>query len=87
MTWNWKKEPLDPETTTLEQMAAAGRLHHLGSWIGAVVGIIAAIVIYSVWDSFGYEKKWVEYTLFPAVVIGGILFYRLVYEIVIRFRP
>ena len=71
MRWTWKIEPLDPATTTPEQLVAAKRLHDRGQWIGAVVGIIAAVIIYFIWDRLGYENKWVEYTMFPAIVIGG----------------
>lgn len=86
MRWAWRIEQFDPGTTTPEQLVAAKRLHDCGRGIGAVVGIIAAVVIYSIWMRFGYENKWVEYTIFPATVIGGCTLYRIVYEIVIRFR-
>jgi hypothetical protein len=87
MKWVWKIKPLDPATTTPEQLAAAKRLHERGRWIGTVVGIITAFSIYHAWNRLGYENKWVEYTMFPAIVIGGALSYRIVYEMVIRFEP
>ena len=87
MKWVWKIEPLDPATATPEQLVAeASRIGNARS-IGAVVGIVAAVAIYFLWGRFDVENKWVEYTIFPAVVIGGCLVYRIAYEIAIRFRP
>jgi hypothetical protein len=87
MKWLWKIEPLDPATVTPEQIVAEANAIARGRLAGAVAGILAATAIYFVWDRFGYENKWVEYTMLPAIVIGGVLAYRIAYEIAIRIRP
>lgn len=85
MRWHYKIEPLDPATVTAEEMAAVHRRMQLGQRMGVVLGIIAAANIYAIWKELG-QDKWVEYTLLPAIVIGGCLVYRITYEFVIRFR-
>jgi hypothetical protein len=86
MRWEWKIKPLDPATVTPAELVEAKRLHDNSQGLGAVVGVATAVAIYFVWSNFGHDNKWVEYSLFPAIVIGGCLSYRLVYEIAIRFR-
>lgn len=87
MKWVWKIEPLDPATTTPEELVAESRRIDSARWTGGVIGVLAAGGIYLLWNSFGMEQKWVQYSVLPALVIGGAACYRLVYEFAIRFRP
>ncbi len=87
MRWVWKIEPFDPATITPEEMVAEVRRMDSARWAGGVVGILAAAGTFFLWNSFGMEQKWVQYTILPAIVIIGTGCYRLVYEIAIRIRP
>lgn len=87
MRWVLHNDPLDPKTASLQDVAAAKRMHDLGVRAGAIVGMLAALAVYLLWSGFGYEHKWVEYTMLPAILIVGALMYRLTHAIVVRFRP
>jgi hypothetical protein len=87
MRWVWKLEPLDPATTTPEQLVAEKQIHDRGRAAGALAGIRTAGVVYLLWERLDGTQKWVDYSRYPAIVVSGCVLYRIVYEIVIRFRP
>ena len=77
---------LDPETVTLEELAQASRSMKNARWAGIVVGLLAAVAVWSPASAF-MERLGYPGLEFGLLIIVATSAYRATYEILMKILP